>query len=242
MLPKFIFRNIYYMGVATNYVGTTYFLRGCLQDLKNFITKVVNVFKVPEEHRYVLMGKAFTVKAVKEIFLEIVGLMVAGDLLLLQDSSHGTDTPDLDGDEKSGKDQALVAEDGLILDDEIFAGLKKVPAGCLVIGFFDCCRSGSLDRSFKPVNWHYIPEGLLCSGVLYFGCKEDGTSADAYLNRQFSGAFTTCALEVLEECDYNITYKDLLDATNKKLLAKGFEQTAQMACTPGMEDKLFGTM
>jgi hypothetical protein len=50
-----------------------------------------------------------------------------GQCLLLQNSSHGTQTDDLNGDENDGYDEAIYLYNGMVTDDEINEILQKIP-------------------------------------------------------------------------------------------------------------------
>lgn len=83
-----------------------------------------------------------------------------GDTVLFYFSGHGYFVPDRDGDEKArdpadGWDEVLVAVDGranrdgyegMVLDDEIAARLKKLKDRRVVM-LFDTCHSGTMTRS-----------------------------------------------------------------------------------------------
>ena len=74
----------------------------------------------------------------------------AGDVLVFQYSGHGTEAPDLDGDEEGGPDQALCPVDfdqgRLLIDDDISEILAELPAGVNFTFFMDNCFSGDVSR------------------------------------------------------------------------------------------------
>jgi hypothetical protein len=73
-----------------------------------------------------------------------------GDVLVFQYSGHGTQVPDLDGDEDDGNDEALVPVDfnegAFLIDDDIRAVFDLLPAGVNLTAFVDCCHSGTITR------------------------------------------------------------------------------------------------
>lgn len=73
-----------------------------------------------------------------------------GDVALITNASHGSQMPDLDGDEwrrnRSRKDQTWCTYDRMLTDDEIHNALAMIPAGVRVIFISDSCHSGDLAR------------------------------------------------------------------------------------------------
>ncbi|HET7220450.1 MAG TPA: caspase family protein [Vicinamibacterales bacterium] len=78
----------------------------------------------------------------------------AGDVIVWQYSGHGTQVPDVNGDEKDGdspgKDEAICPVDmntgRMFTDDEIAALIYRLPAGVSFTLLMDCCHSGTLNR------------------------------------------------------------------------------------------------
>lgn len=85
-----------------------------------------------------------------------LGKMIAesqkGDVIVFQYSGHGTQFKDENGDEKDGKDEALVPHDyrtgAYLLDDELGQIYARLPEGVNLTCFMDCCHSGSNQRVF----------------------------------------------------------------------------------------------
>jgi len=78
-----------------------------------------------------------------------------GDALVIQYSGHGTQLPDLDGDETDDqKDEALVPYDytdgKFILDDDLGRIFDMLPEGAGLTCFFDSCHSGTVNRFSGP--------------------------------------------------------------------------------------------
>ncbi|GJE85472.1 caspase family protein [Phanerochaete sordida] len=94
----------------------------------------------------------------------------AGDHLVFHFSGHGSQKPDLNGDEDDGMDEAiwpadvkpnhdLSDADGVIIDDWIKAELvDKVPEGATLTIFLDCCHSGTgADLKYSYVDGEPVP-------------------------------------------------------------------------------------
>jgi len=95
----------------------------------------------------------------------------AGDEIVLQFAGHGTQAPDLDGDEAGGDtpglDEALCPHDfdagPLLLDDDLGAMIDRVARGVRLTLFMDCCHSGNNSRAAptpgaKPRSVKLTPE------------------------------------------------------------------------------------
>jgi hypothetical protein len=88
---------------------------------------------------------------------DLRALVAAGrpeDVLTFQYAGHGTELPDLDGDEVSGtngpKDEALcpydIAEGAFVIDDDLAEVFASLPDGVNLTCFIDCCHSGTITR------------------------------------------------------------------------------------------------
>lgn len=74
----------------------------------------------------------------------------AGDVIVFQYAGHGTQVPDLNGDEDEGIDEALCPVDfasgALYIDDDIAGLFARIPDGVNMTCFMDCCHSGTNSR------------------------------------------------------------------------------------------------
>ncbi len=101
-----------------------------------------------------LTDAAATREGILDAILRLVSGCAPGDVIAIQYSGHGTQLPDLDGDEEFGDtpglDEALVPVDhrqnGYIIDDDIGDICNSIPAGANVTFFMDCCHSGTNSR------------------------------------------------------------------------------------------------
>jgi hypothetical protein len=100
-----------------------------------------------------LTDKRATHAAIVAALRDLVTNAKRGDVLVFHYSGHGTQVPDLDGDEGpdgNGNDQAFVPvdfEDGaFLIDDDIRGLFEMLPAGASLTAFVDCCHSGTNTR------------------------------------------------------------------------------------------------
>jgi hypothetical protein len=93
-------------------------------------------------------------EATRESILRRLGEMLvsstSGDVLVFQFAGHGTQLPDLDGDEDDDKDEAMVPYDyasgAYLIDDDVRDLFSGLPDGVNLTCFFDCCHSGTNTR------------------------------------------------------------------------------------------------
>lgn len=75
--------------------------------------------------------------------------------------------------------------------------------------------------------------------ILLSGCKENQTSADAYIGSRYHGAFTYSLFQALAKSEFNISYKKLIIEINKITKKSGFEQIPQLECKEEFQNNLF---
>ncbi len=155
--------------VGINYIGTSYRLNGCINDIINvemflrtigytefikYTDDTGNTSKFPTRNN-ILIG-----------FLNLLKDVKTGDELWFHYSGHGTLQRDTNRDEVSGQDSCICPSDfmrsGIITDDIIRANLAvKVPAGVKLIIILDACHSGTgADLRFKCDDSSYLKKGI----------------------------------------------------------------------------------
>lgn len=126
-------------------------LNGCVADAKMWAATLQGRgFQPPT----VLLNAKATRAAILEELTALVGTSKAGDVVVFQFAGHGTQLPDVSGDEKGGdtpqQDEALCSYDftegAFVIDDDIRAVFKNIPNGVNVTCFIDCCHSGTISR------------------------------------------------------------------------------------------------
>jgi hypothetical protein len=157
----------------------------------------------------------------------------SNDSFFFYDSSHGTQVPDLSGDESDGLDEAYVLydannnlsnEQGLLIDDHLDNMLSAIPAKKVMVT--DACHSGTMYKSFsrnaktksvqvsssfKFLNKDSVtgkiqrPKNLVVFGASSDNEKSIATSDGSLFTEAFYDAWST---------NPNITFKAMQRATN----------------------------
>lgn len=72
--------------------------------------------------------------------------LVAGDILFITYSGHGSQVNDVNGDEVDGQDETWVLWDRQLIDDELYALWAQFEEGVRIIMLSDSCHSGTMAR------------------------------------------------------------------------------------------------
>src|SRR3989304_7486068 len=136
-----------------DFPGTINDLNGCKQDAIDVTLAVSQAgfdFKT-------LIDKQVTRSAVISALKEMFAVTQPGDSILFWNSTHGTQVPDVSGDEADGMDEAIcvISDDqkqiALIYDDELWSLFKLKKPGVQFVMFSDSCHSGTVARLFDPL-------------------------------------------------------------------------------------------
>ncbi len=101
-----------------------------------------------------LLDEQATRSAIMRELNDLIRSSRTGDVLAVQFAGHGTQLPDLDGDEAGGdspgQDEALCPVDfdrgHFVIDDDLAEVFNRIPDGVSVTVFIDCCHSGTITR------------------------------------------------------------------------------------------------
>lgn len=148
--------------------------------------------------------------------------------------------------------------DGKYISDDDLAGLfSQVPEGALLEVILDCCHSGTGTREMQALSLlpmelamrpRFLPppadiqarveeelpvKRLLrttnpTTHVLFAGCREYQTSADAFISGAFNGAFTYYLCKHLRDTCGDIPRGELLRRVRGSLKFNGFSQVPQL--------------
>lgn len=66
------------------------------------------------------------------------------------------------------------------------------------------------------------------TSLLISGCRSHQTSADAFINGKYQGAATYAVCSILDQYNYDISYRDLIERVNKWVYDYGFTQRPEL--------------
>lgn len=232
--------------IGCDYEGTSCELKGCSKDvldMNDFLTKrkFTNTILCDDDDRRDLNSKVVSKPTRNNIVNHFRKLCIESpSKLFIHYSGHGYYTKDVGNrdSELDGKDEMIIATDNIpILDDEINRMLTRVRKNRRVFLLMDCCHSGTIaDLRYKFVNGvqsiNNSNDQCKADIVSISGCKDDQTSADAFLNKSFRGAMTTAFLATLSATkDGNVTLGQFVEIMRTWLKRNGFTQVPQLCFT-----------
>lgn len=140
-------------------------LRGCVNDVKNLGSALIDLYGFKKADIAVLTDAAATKKAMETGIKNLIASGRKGDVLVLHYSGHGSNVPDNDGDEADRRDEILCPTDldwkDTLRDDWLRKTLDKTRSGVQLTVIMDCCHSGTNTRAITPpdapVKERYLP-------------------------------------------------------------------------------------
>lgn len=235
--------------IGINYQGTPSELKGCINDVKNvheFLLK-----KGYKEKYITTLTDDTTVKPTRANILKYLLELIVSDseTLYFHYSGHGGSVRDFSGDEADGRDETLCpldyAQNGQIVDDEIRAMWTLIRPEQKLTAVLDCCHS----QTTCDLRWNLYER---CGGlklalvadenysntrgeiIMLSGCRDEQTSADAYIAGEYQGALTNAFLECYSK---SRTYEKLIINIRKHLKNSRFSQIPNLASGKGFDLK-----
>lgn len=227
--------------IGINYINTNVPLYGCIEDIVNMSNVLQNNYLYDS---ITMMRDDITTNTLiptRKNILSALNALIASSSncseIWIHYSGHGARIRDMNGDEISGYDSAIVPIDyltaGLIIDDDLYAIIRN--SKCKTIILADSCNSGTvidLPWSFNymnPATYNITKNNkyLLTNEIYMFsGCRDNQTSADAYsvLSNKAFGAFTNAFLTCLKSVNYKSSLLLLYRAVCRYLQQTGFTQ------------------
>ena len=131
-----------------------------------------------------LDAKATSKNVIREMETWLRAGVKEEDRVIIYFSGHGSNTPDLDGDEPDGVDEVLVTHDvrrvtkngksalsGVVTDDELASLVAKIPSKNVLI-LVDACHSGTVSRSLTMDNMTLATDEVFVKSFTYSGMPE----------------------------------------------------------------------
>jgi len=222
--------------IGINYTGTGQQLQGCIFDIIEMKSLIVDAYRFDPNRIVVLRDDDPANRPTKaRILQELTKLVANSDTssnTFLHYSGHGTQITDT-VDESDKLDECIVPCDyataGYITDDEINAIFKPLKGSGLAL--FDCCRSGTImDLPFSgttATTAETQSQGFYCfSGCTDAQDVQEGTQGSATGLPQ--GAMTLAFISTIRSLQYYPPVATLLTALRAQLLAGGYSQTPQL--------------
>lgn len=241
-----------YLGVGINYKNTANELRGCVNDVHMLQSTYSFLYDLKKENTMLLIEE----QATKQNILNAIAWLVTGnsegDLLLFSYSGHGSQIRDTDGDESDGLDEVIIPSDfmdgSIITDDELKKYLADRVGNAYLVAVIDACHSGTVldlnytlrDGIIRQVNSNLTYPKLNC--VLLSGCRDDQTSADAYIDYKSCGALTYYWNKILT-LKPKICFRELLMNLQELIQRNGYAQIPQLSFNvkPDLYDQVIRT-
>jgi hypothetical protein len=224
-------KNIALLIAINDYKGTENDLNGCLNDQSD-MEKLLS----PKYQIVKMKDSECTVVAVKNKIIDIIHTLKSGDNFIIHYSGHGTQIPDKNGDEVDGYDEALYLYDGPLVDDDLGYILTNLSDGVTCLVLLDSCFSGTATRRLGQLKLRYfklfdiephvqkrraITKDKGMKWCVISGCSENQTSADAFINGRYNGAFTYFLLKAHKE---GMSIKEWFNSLRKLLPSRKYDQ------------------
>jgi hypothetical protein len=240
---------------GANYKGQSCALRGCLNDVEAIYKWLVRVVK-DWDTLLILREEEMNKAQWLDALTQFADRHESGDEGLHAHSHHGS--YEADPSESDGRRELWVPPDyrkaGMISDDDVSAIYDRVHPEAHITDWADCCHaSGSTrDLFFGEERARFLPPPDMMQGdiPLFYGhrvtrtpvdvekrpnisqlaaCFSSQTSADAYIDGQWCGAFTHYALEA--QGDVLLPRAEIVDKSATLLARNGYGQHPEFCGT-----------
>jgi hypothetical protein len=224
--------------IGLNYQGTSSALSGCINDVENTAAFLKSHMEFKDKDITIITDAREPVTRAR-VLLEFSRLVDDArkntgkrQNIWFHYSGHGFQLRDTNGDEVDGKDECLYLGPGeTVRDDDIMQYLlRPLPSKTRAICVVDACHSGTavdLPFAFDVVGSQLrrLPvqnnHRIACKALFVSGCREDQTSADAWIpsKRDFAGALSHNLLTILSSKKY-LRWRDLLVQLRAKMASQ----------------------
>lgn len=246
--------------IGINYIGTSSELGGCINDTENLKVFLQKNHKIRDEYIKIMSdNESDNMKPTKaNIETQLNSLVAFANrhnypnrevMIFVSYSGHGYQVRNEDNDnddyERDGLDEVICPLDyptnGFIKDDYLKKEfVDKLNSNVKLVMLMDCCNSGTivdlkyeylLDRR-RTLITHGEARETQCNVTMISGCRDDQTSADAWLKdyetRRYEsqGALTASFIACYKD---KATYEGLVYAMRRWLKNGGFTQLPQLS-------------
>jgi hypothetical protein len=229
--------------VGINYKGTSYELKGCINDVQN-ITQYLVSQNISADKMCILTDDTYikpTKNNIINYFTKLLTDAKSGDQLVFFYSGHGSTivNTSINKDVEPLDDVLITIDSNCIIDDDLNEIIQKnLKPNVKLFVLFDCCHSGTmLDLRYNfPVD--DTKPGIIIdnssentkSNVFYIsGCKDDQTSMETFINSKTQGALTWAFLEAVKQNNNNMSWKMLVKTIRDNLKKYQFIQIPQFS-------------
>jgi len=223
-------------------------LQGCINDIENIRAILITDFNFFPDNIRVLTDERATYNNIIDRLIWLVDH--ADSELVFHYSGHGSQIRDRSNDElDDGLDEILIPYDHNwdlpLTDDYLAETFKQIPESSFLTMICDSCHSGSMTRNINnptkskprylapPKDIQFRSESrelkvkkmgtkAALNHVLLSGCADHQTSADAYIDNTWQGAFTSTLTNYI---DPTKTWQGIYDDVLSNIQASGFSQT-----------------
>lgn len=222
--------------VGINYEGTSDSLRGCVNDVHDIESLLVNRFQYESSNIVKLTDSMATRDNILKAFTMLLKNSEQGSNLFFSFSGHGYYTKhlcrsdDTTDNETDGNDEIIICNDNsYIIDDEFRSLLQThLKKDTSLFAIFDNCHSGTvLDLPYEYSALSVEQTGkksMMSQVILVSGCCDDQVSMDALLDGKYSGALTHFFVKLFQDQNGSITYDEMMQLLTKNLKTNGFTQ------------------
>tara|TARA_Y100000389_G_scaffold16059_1_gene14142 strand:- start:368 stop:1123 length:756 start_codon:yes stop_codon:yes gene_type:complete len=249
--------SVHALLVGCEYRGKSHYLPGCIYDvnkMESFLTQ--RYPDLPKENITIMtdiQGEKPTKSAILHNLRELVKKGdVEGSTLIFHFSGHGSQVPDLDGDEIDHMDECLIPLGNVyslfdvIIDDELHEIVKKLSLKSKMFILTDCCHSGScfdLEYAYKTqleLAQESTQESTQLPNIVKLsGCKDNQTSASIKHANKWKGALTLAFIDTLSRHGKK-TWEEMFRDVTLYIGAMKLTQKPVLSCNkPGYPGDIF---
>ncbi|HEY6873210.1 MAG TPA: caspase family protein [Geobacteraceae bacterium] len=238
-------------------------LNGCVNDINDIEAELLNALGFAPENIVTLLDADATADAIRSALKDAVSKLTKGDRFLFWYSGHGAQL--VDGDVATDVicpvNFDFTPETSVTVSDfhNVFS---QIPTSVTADWGSDSCHSGDLERDFyrkgvpkvfrrNPATVHVATaptkfarfkdvSATLPNIALISGCRSDQTSADAFIDGRYNGAFSYYFIQTLRSpAGLKTSLTELVPEVQAALHNAGYDQIPQLSGPPSQVDRAF---